>query len=139
MAQSHVLSGLLKKHSELLGEIETKSKELDELVSNLKVLEKTCKIFDPNTSLSENRPKRTYKANSLFARGEAPRLILEALRGQSGLKTSELVDIISKHKGFGEEVRKEATTLINRTLRNLANKGQVKSNKLGAKSIWYLV
>lgn len=138
MAQSHVVSGLLQKRSELMGLIEFKRKELDGLIANLNALDMTCRLFDESVSFTDNKPKRIYKTNRLFAHGEASRLVLEALRGQAGVKIGELADTISQQKSFGDEVRAELMHSLDKTLRFLEKKGQVQRTKDGSQNVWTL-
>lgn len=139
MAQSHVVSGLLQKRSELMGLIEVKRKELDGLIANLNALDMTCRLFDESVSFSENKPKRIYKTNRLFAHGEASRLVLEALRGQVGVKIGELADAISQRKSFSTDVRNELMHSLDKTLRFLEKKEQVQRTKDGSQNVWALV
>lgn len=138
MAQSHVVSGLLQKRSELMGLIDIKRKELDGLIANLNALDMTCRLFDELVSFSENKPKRIYKTNRLFAHGESSRLVLEALRGQAGVKIGELADAISQQKSFGDDVRSELIHSLDKTLRFLEKKGQVQRTKDGSQNVWAL-
>jgi hypothetical protein len=138
MAQSHVVSGLLQKRSELMGLIEVKRKELDGLIADLNALDMTCRLFDESVSFSENKPKRLYKKNRLFAHGEASRLVLESLRGQAGIKIGELADTISQQKSFGDEVRAELMHSLDKTLRFLEKKEQVQRTKDGSQNLWAL-
>lgn len=116
-----------------MGLIEVKRKELDGLIANLNALDMTCRLFDESVSFSDNKPKRIYKTNRLFAHGEASRLVLESLRGQTGVKIGELADTISQQKSFGDEVRAELIHSLDKTLRFLEKKEQVQRTKDGHK------
>ena len=67
MAESHVISALIKKRSELSGEIEHYEKLIKEYRENLTSIDKTIHIFDDSYDLrtikcqvqSKNVPKRS--------------------------------------------------------------------------------
>lgn len=48
MAQSHVISALIEKHSELQGEIRYYQDLLQELKTNLDTITKSIRVFDPS-------------------------------------------------------------------------------------------
>jgi len=136
MAQPHVVSGLLKKRSELMGLIEVKRKELNGLMVTLDALDTTCKLFDESVSFTGIKPKRTYQKNRLFGHGEASRMVLETLRGQTAMKTADIAEIIRIEKGFGEELKPKLTYSVEQSLRYLAKQGQVTQSKKDGRNHW---
>jgi len=62
--------------------------------------------------------------------------VLEALRGQAGVKIGELANTISQKKSLGNEVRAELMHSIDKTLRLLEKKGQVQRTKDGSQNVW---
>ena len=79
MAESHVISALIKKRSELSGEIEHYEKIIKEYRENLASIDKTIHIFDETYDLRSIKSKRVIK-NSYFASGEATKMVLDVLR-----------------------------------------------------------
>lgn len=103
MAQSHVVSGLLQKRSELMGLIEQKKKELTALQQGLTSIDGAIILFDPDYDLRSVKAKQVRVQNRIFEHGECSRLILESLRGQAqGLSLKTIVDTLMVHKGFDE-------------------------------------
>jgi hypothetical protein len=58
MAETHVISALVKKRSELLGEIQHHEALIKEHKSNLSSIDKTIHIFDDNYDLRTIKSKR---------------------------------------------------------------------------------
>jgi hypothetical protein len=80
MAQSHVLSVLIDKRSELMGLIEVKRKELEQLNQCLLSIDGTIKLFDPDFKASTIKARRHYQKSNILERGELMRKVLEPLR-----------------------------------------------------------
>ena len=107
MAESHVISALIKKRSELSGEIEYYEKLLKELRENLASIDKTIHIFDDNYDLRTIKNKKVIK-KGYFTNGEATKLILDILRtSNKPIKTSDLVDILAEKKSLSFNNNKE--------------------------------
>jgi len=51
MAESHVLSGLAAKRSELAGELNFLKAEMDRIASEARAIEVAIKVFDPDYNL----------------------------------------------------------------------------------------
>jgi hypothetical protein len=88
MAESHIVSGLVDKRSEIAGLIEHHRKEMGHLASALGHLDATLKLFAPEINLRTLRSKQHRVRNILFRPGEMPRFILDTLRRAGGPLTS---------------------------------------------------
>ena len=100
MAETHVISALVSKRSELLGEIQHHEALIKEYKLNLSTIDKTIHIFDDNYDLRTVKTKRVHR-NRYFETGEAKVLILDTLRGlKKPIKTDELSNIIASKKGL---------------------------------------
>jgi len=100
MAESHIVSALIKKRSELAGEIEYYKKLLDKAKSDLTSIDKTIHIFDDSIDLRTIKSKRVAK-KSYFSSGEATKMVLDVLRtADKPLKTDEISDIIASKKSL---------------------------------------
>ena len=102
MTQSHVLSGLLQKRSELLGRIEDLKHELRKATLDVQAIDSSIKVFDPNFNLRSVRPKQRRAKNRFFTKhGETSRFVLNVLREQTEpLNTNQIADIAVVRKGF---------------------------------------
>lgn len=100
MAESHVISALIKKRSELSGEIEHYEKLLKEYRENLTSIDKTIHIFDDSYDLRTIKSKKVVR-NSYFASGEATKMVLDVLRtANEPLRTDEISDIVASKKSL---------------------------------------
>ena len=100
MAEPHVISALVKKRAELLGEIQNYEKLLKKSKLNLQSIDQTIHIFDETYDLRTIRAKRVHKER-YFKTGESKLLILDILRGATEpLSTSEIGAIIPSNKGI---------------------------------------
>lgn len=141
MAQSHVLSGLLSKHSELLTLLEHHASEVDRLDAELKHLGATIKLFAPETDLRSLPPKRFVEANKVFKQGESGRMVLEVLREAGGaLNTQAIAQRIADKKNLDDAKVKSIRDTILDTLKRLETKGVVRqSGKDGLAILWMIV
>jgi len=128
MAETHVLSALVKKRSEIAGEIEYFEKQLKEHRENLISLDKTIHIFDPDYRLNSIKNKRVVK-KSYFKNGESIKLILDVLRTENKpIKTSDLIDILAERKNLIFQDNKERYAFsknVSVALNNICKKGLI--------------
>ncbi|RZG71116.1 hypothetical protein EXU29_15245 [Acinetobacter wuhouensis] len=80
MAESHIVSGLIKKRAELLGEIDTHQKEIQRISATLSHVDHTIKLFSPEFDLRTIKAKRINKNNQYFNKGELQSLVLNCMR-----------------------------------------------------------
>lgn len=126
MAETHVISALTAKRSELAGMVAHHRKEINKLTRELTVLDSAIKLFDPNYRLQSIEPKRFQRKNSFFKHGEANRVILGILRdAENSLSTSEIAKAIMTLKGIDAEHEKPLQATILTTLHNQKKKGLV--------------
>lgn len=100
MAESHVVSGLVSKRSELAGLVEHHRQEIARLGGDLAHLDATIKLFAPDMDIRSVRPKEHRQRNSFFRPGEGPRAILDALRiAGEPLTSRQIVERIMGGRG----------------------------------------
>lgn len=79
MAESHVISALVSKHSELQGNIKYHQEIVLKLKSELETIDKAIAIFDPSYKTTFIRAKRISNS-SYFPHGELNRRIIECVK-----------------------------------------------------------
>lgn len=116
MAESHIVSGLVAKHSELAGLIRHHQNEINRIAADLNHLDATLKLFAPDMDLRRLRAKHIRKSNmggfKYFKPGESHLLILDILReaGQPRL-TTEIISRVIEKKEL-EDTRAVRETLL---------------------------
>lgn len=80
MAESHVISALVSKQSELTRLIDHHKKELAWINEELKTINAAIKVFDPEYPIKAIKPRAYRKQNVFFKSGEANKLLLDILR-----------------------------------------------------------
>jgi len=99
MSKSHVLSGLIRKRSELSGLALYHDRQRKQALDQLAAIDKSLKVFDPTIDLQAIKSKRVSHRNRFFLNGEGSRLVLEVLRDNpGGLDTGAIVDEIVRRK-----------------------------------------
>lgn len=139
MPESHVVSGLVAKRSELAGLIEHYMQEIQRMGADLKHLDAAIKLFDPGYDLRAIRTKQYRRKNVHFKPGECARLALDVLReADSVLVTDTVALTIMEKKGLDpgdaelvKFVKKAAIT----ALRQQAHRGLVKDLGLAGNGI----
>ncbi|MGE4396307.1 MAG: hypothetical protein AB7D34_02490 [Sulfurimonas sp.] len=139
MSESHVISALVKKRSELLGDIRYYEKIIKETKENLTSIDKTIHIFDENYNLSSVKAKNTHD-NRYFKAGEATTTLLDVLRGsKSALSFVEIVDKVIEKRDMvlNEHDLKAVRKSLSVTLNSLLKKGLVRKKLLEHnKALW---
>lgn len=117
---SHVLSGLIKKRSELLGLIDYHNKEIKIINDDLQHINASIKIFDPEYDLRTVQAKKYHRPCKHFKRGERSKLVLEVLRdSEKPLTSNEVCDIIKQMKYIDDNIY----ATIHEALKEQQNKG----------------
>lgn len=113
MAESHVISALAAKRSELAGLVLHHRKEIARLSEEVKTLDATIKLFEPDYNTRAIKTKRYQKPNSFFKHGEAHIMILDILR-ESGapLSTNGIAKKVILKKGIDEKQEKPLQACI---------------------------
>ena len=142
MAETHIISALTAKRSELAGLVAHHRKEIARLAEEIKTLDTTIKMFEPAYRIHTIRPKRYQKKNAFFKHGEAHRMILDILReSATPLNTNDIAKAIISIKGIDGECEKALQASILTTLHKQKKSGLVETTGKDTKGhcIWVLV
>jgi len=100
MAETHVISALTKKRSEVSGEIKHYEKLLKQSKLNLQSIDQTIHIFDETYDLRTIKAKRVHRER-YFKTGEAKVLILDMLRtATEPMSTNTIAKKLAFNKGI---------------------------------------
>ena len=103
MADTHVISALVKKRAELRGDIIHYKQLIATLDKDLQTIDATIKIFDVDYDISSVKPIRKKK-NLFFNNGEAKVLVLEVLKNSIlPISTDKISDIIAVNRNLAFE------------------------------------
>ncbi len=128
MAETHVISALVKLKSEMEGQFRDYQKKSEKIYNDLTAINKTIKICNPNYELEKVRIKKIYKKNRYFERYECQRLILDVLKEHDTPITSS---VISKRLKEMKNITITTTLEKNSFSKNINNSLKVlKSNNL---------
>ena len=134
MAQSHVLSALIDKRSELMGLIDVKRKELEQLNQGLVSIGGTIRLFDPEFKVSAVKARRHYQKSDLFERGELMRRVFELLRNNP-MTVNALVDAVIQAKGLIDSQANNVESMIRDILSKQKHRGLLANDN----GVWRVV
>ena len=80
MAEPHVITALVKRRSELSGEIENTHERLKKMILDLEHLDRTLLMFDPDYKIETIKPRAFRPPDDWAKRGQMTRLIMGILR-----------------------------------------------------------
>ena len=103
MADTHVISALVKKRAELRGDIIHYKQLIAILDKDLQTIDATIKIFDVDYDISSIKPVIKSR-NRFFNNGEAKVLVLEVLKNSEiALSTDKISEIIATNRNLAFE------------------------------------
>jgi hypothetical protein len=142
MTDTHVVSALRLKRSEISGHIHDLEKRIVRQRANLANLDATIKLFSPGTNPDAIPSKRAYRRTRYFAHNELSRLTQDALRTASGpLTSAEIAAAVIQEKGMppGDAAFKEIVVeRVLTVLRRLAKRGAVVKRGTSRNAQWAL-
>ncbi|MCT7570142.1 hypothetical protein [Aliarcobacter butzleri] len=103
MADTHVISALVKKRAELRGDIIHYKQLIATLDKDLQTIDATIKIFDVDYDISSIKPVIKSR-NRFFNNGEAKVLVLEVLKNSEvPISTDKISEIIAVNRNLSFE------------------------------------
>ena len=148
MAESHVVSGLVAKHSELAGIIQFHRAEIERVAADLKHLNATIKLFSPEIDLRSLGAKRVTSSSACvggfkqFKSKESHTLVLDQLRvATEPLSAAMICAAIMADRGMEEtkDLRISIQRTLTGTLRRLEKRGLVKEvERAGLTVFWQI-
>ena len=139
MVQSHVMSALINKRSELMGLIDVKRKELEQLNQGLVSIDGTIRLFDPEFKASSVQAKAFRQRNQYFTKGEIPRLIMDYLRGTDGRLQSVILSHLLVLKGLDDSKAHDLNSSISKALMLMLKHGHIERTRTTSGNFWKLV
>lgn len=101
MAESHVVSGLVAKRSELSGLLAQHQQAIQQLSASISNLDGTIKLFDPDYDLRTIKSKAPKQVNPWFPRGDVGRMLLDVLRkSNTPISTRQIGDELVAIQGI---------------------------------------
>ena len=119
MAESHVISALVSKHSELQGNIKYYQDIISKLKSELETIDRAITIFDPSYKTMFIRAKRISNA-SYFPHGELNRRIIECVKIKPS-SVNEIAEYVFKDEEVDDALiakyRQNISSLISKLIK----------------------
>jgi hypothetical protein len=130
MAESHVVSGLVAKRSELSGLLTHHQEVIRQLSISIGNIDGSIKLFDPDYDLRTIKAKAPRQANYWFDHGEVPGMILDAFRiADSQLTTRQISEQLLAKVGKQPDNQKDwdsVLKIIHAALTRMAKGGSVR-------------
>lgn len=141
MAEPHVIATLVKRRSDIAGEIEHSQRRTRKLLEDLEHLDATIRQFDPDYKLEEIRAKGFRPPSDWANRGEMSRIVLGMLRQASEpMTTRDIALAIMKRRGLNtadDKMVRKMTKRAGVALRAQRNNGLIRSqNGHGLYMMW---
>ena len=117
-SNKYALAALKDMRAGFAGEIIDFKKKIKWREDQIRHIDATIEVFEPDFDVDSVRPKRPRKRVKLFKQGELSRMILDALRrAGKPIKTYDVVTAVMEEMGHGENSR---SALAQRVRGNLA-------------------
>lgn len=138
MAESHVITALVSKHSELAGQIKHYQQQIEQLKHDLGHVEATIKVFEPEYDLRTVTPKRISGNARIFKARECQVMVLDVLRmAPEPMTTTAIADKVQQSKQAPDEHLKQLRNTVATKLRQAQKAGQIqKSGNEGLNALW---
>ena len=130
-ASPNLLHGLVRKRSELAGELELTQARVRELVKQIDHVDSTIRIFEPRIDVDSISPKPVPPPYGAF-RGEVMRIILDTMYSDPDrvFTTEDFTDALLDDRGLKDANAEIRRVMVKRTgacLRKMKDRGQVET------------
>ena len=148
MAESHVVSGLVAKRSELSGLLAQHQEVIRQLATSICNIDGAIKLFDSDYDLRTIKSKAPRQANYWFEPGVMPRMILDELRIADGQLTTRQIaeNMLMKveKQADGQKEWDSVLKVVHAALNRMAKNGSIRfagksSGPRNAPHLWELV
>jgi hypothetical protein len=133
MADPHVITALVKRRSELSGDIETTQKKLQQMILDLEHLDRTLLMFDPDYRIETIKPKAFRPPEDWSKRGQMTRIILGILRQAAEPMTARDIGVqLMLERGLDQSDAKLVRLMTKRcgvALRGMRDRGIAQSDE----------
>lgn len=124
-----VISGLVRKRSELSGQLELLRQQTIQLKGEISTIDNAIHLFDPSYNVKKIKPVRKRTANKFFESGERTRAIVDTLReaGSDGLSIREIATTLCNQRNLNLQDKdfERMVATLNDGLRAVLAKGLV--------------
>lgn len=142
MENEHTVAGLLRKRSELAGQLEHAQNVLRAAIIDLDNLDATIRLFVPDIDLAEIKPKPLPPRNASF-RGEVSAVVFTALREKGPMTGDQLAQYVMADRGLNTADKRLSKMMAKRVgacLRHQRTKARVRSlRRPGQYMLWEVV
>jgi hypothetical protein len=132
MSESHIITGLVNKRSELSGLLDFHQIEIKQIQADILILDKSIKLFDPAYDLRTIKSRKKNKKNSFFHNRDGNTMLMDIIRQSSGtISTQEIAEEVIKRNSLdkGSLDLKALKACIFTILKRLQNKQIIKQSK----------
>jgi hypothetical protein len=133
MAETHVITALVKKRAELAGDIENTQAALQKMILALEALDNTLLMFDAQYKIETIKPKAFRPPADWSKRGQMSRIILNILRQASEPMSARDIGLqLMLERGLGQEDQKLVRLMAKRcgvALRGMRDRGIAASDE----------
>lgn len=135
----NVLHALVRKRSEIAGQIERLQDELRRAVIDLDNIDASIRIFDPDLMLEQIKPRPSPPVHQAF-KGEVARIVFTTLRNAKvKLRTTDVAARVMAERGLdtsNQRLRKLFISRVGSAMRTWEKKGLIQS-EWGADRVKY--
>ncbi len=142
MAESHVISALVEKRSQLSGSIDYHQKQIKQIKVDMCAIDGAIKVFNPEYDLRGIKSKQHRSKNQFFRHGECSTLLMDIIRdAQDRISTIEVVEEAARIKKLNlvVEEQKAFTASIFTVLKRLQGNEIIKEvDRIGKVIVWQI-
>ncbi len=142
MAEPHVINALVEKYRELSGKLVEVEKQQKEIRQQLKVIDHTIRLYRSDFEVTGIRPKRPYKQNPYFPRGQFYRVVMDILRdAKESMTARELAIEALRRQGIepDSDLADQFRRTLNGRLVKYAKAGKIQVNENVFPKRWRII